>query len=136
MQEHRTTGQHAAAISNCTVRLLSEYTGRGPTKARTTINADSVMILLSDTLTKGERTLTENGRAERVLQVRHDFQQVMRDELIAIVETETGRKVVAFMSANHIEPDMAAEIFVFEPSPGADDLSLGGHSTGSPGPEG
>jgi hypothetical protein len=30
------------------------------------------------------------------------------------VEQITGRKVVAFMSANHIDPDMAAEVFVLE----------------------
>ena len=28
-----TTGPHALAISNLVVRLLNEYTGRGPTKA-------------------------------------------------------------------------------------------------------
>jgi hypothetical protein len=33
----------------------------------------------------------------------------------ALVETETGHKVVGFKSANHIEPDTAAGIFVFEP---------------------
>ena len=29
----------------------------------------------------------------------------------------TGRKVVAFMSANHIDPDLAAEIFVLDGPP-------------------
>jgi hypothetical protein len=29
------TGPHGLAISNLVVRLLSDYTGRGPTKART-----------------------------------------------------------------------------------------------------
>jgi hypothetical protein len=31
------------------------------------------------------------------------------------------RKVIAFMSANHINPDMATEIFVLEPSPEEED---------------
>jgi hypothetical protein len=31
------------------------------------------------------------------------------------VEALTGRKVIAFMSDNHVEPDMAVEIFVVEP---------------------
>ena len=115
--EERARGSTAAAISNGAVGLLHEYTGRGPTKARTTINHDSVMILFGDSLTKAERTLAENGDGEVVLQMRHRFQEAMRADLIAIVETETGRKVVAFMSANHIDPDMAAEIFVLEPVP-------------------
>ena len=90
-------------------------TGRGPTKARTVINHDSVMILLEDILTKGERKLAENGKADHVLHGRHEFQLVMRDDLIHVVEQETGRKVVAFMSDNHIDPDVAAEVFVLEP---------------------
>ena len=113
--EHGARGSTAAAISTRAVRLLHEYTGRGPTKARTTINTDSVMILFADTLTKGERKLAENGDAATVIQMRHRFQEAMRDDLIAVVETETKRKVVAFMSTNHIDPDMAAELFVLEP---------------------
>jgi uncharacterized protein YbcI len=40
----------------------------------------------------------------------------MREALVAHIEELTGRKVVAFMSDNHIEPDMAVEIFVLEPA--------------------
>jgi uncharacterized protein YbcI len=105
-----------AEISDGAVRLLQEYTGRGPTRSRTTINGDSVVIVLGDTLTKGERKLVENGNAEHVLQVRHDFQMAMRDDLVELVEGATERKVVAFMSQNHIDPDLAAEVFVLEPT--------------------
>ena len=102
-------------LCDAAVRLLREYTGRGPTKAKATINGDSVMILLGDTLTKGERRLAETGKAERVLQLRHDYQLTMGDELVAAVEDAMGRKVIAFMSQNHIDPDLAAEIFVLQP---------------------
>src|SRR5438132_12910403 len=97
-------GSTSAAISNGAVRLLQEYTGRGPTKARTSINRDSVMILLGDTLTKGERRLAEIGDGAVVLQMRHRFQEAMREDLIAMVEEHMERKVVAFMSTNHIDP--------------------------------
>jgi hypothetical protein len=40
----------------------------------------------------------------------------MREDLISAVERLTERKVIAFMSENHIDPDMAAEIFVLEPT--------------------
>ena len=103
-------------ISTATVQLLREYTGRGPTKAKTAINGDVVTIVLADTLTKGERKLVEAGRAERVLGLRHDFQNVMHDELVAIVEGQLERKVIAFMSQNHIDPDLAVEVFVLEPA--------------------
>jgi uncharacterized protein YbcI len=110
-----TRGTTASAISNGAVRLFHEYTGRGPTKARTTINGDNVLILFGDVLTKGERMLAENGDAAAVLQMRHRFQDAMRGDLVGMVEGLVGRKVVAFMSANHISPDMAAEVFVLEP---------------------
>jgi uncharacterized protein YbcI len=105
----------SAMISTSAVRLLHEYTGRGPTKAKTLINDDLVTIVLADTLTKGESTLVENGKSDRVLQLRHDYQVAMRDELIALVEDRLERKVIAFMSQNHIDPDLAVEVFVLEP---------------------
>jgi uncharacterized protein YbcI len=102
-------------ICDSAVRLLREYTGRGPTKAKATINDDSVLIVLGDTLTRGERRLAATGKADRVLQLRHDFQLVMRDELVGVVEQFTGRTVAAFMSQNHIDPDLAVEIFILQP---------------------
>jgi uncharacterized protein YbcI len=115
MNEQPKGNSPAAAISASAVRLLREYTGRGPTKARTTINHDAVMIVLGDTLTRGERMLVDSGKGDRVLQLRHDFQLVMRDELVGAVEGALERKVSAFMSQNHINPDLAVEIFVLEP---------------------
>jgi len=108
-------GTVAAAISNSAVRLLSEYTGRGPTKAKTIVNRDVVVILLQDTMTKAEKTLVANGKKDLVLSTRHEFQMAMRKDLVAAVEMLVERKVIAFMSDNHIDPDMAAEVFVLEP---------------------
>ncbi len=62
MQEPREGNGRSAMISTSTVQLLHEYTGRGPTQAKTLINDDLVTVLLADTLTKGERTLVDNGR--------------------------------------------------------------------------
>jgi uncharacterized protein YbcI len=106
-----------AAISNANVRLLREYTGRGPTKARTTIRDDVVLVMLEQTLTKGEQVLVEKGRGENVLALRREYQEAMRDEVSAEVATLTGRQVVAMMSANHIGPDLAAEIYVLDGPP-------------------
>jgi uncharacterized protein YbcI len=103
-------------INNGAVRVLREYTGRGPTKARSVIDQNSVTILFGDTLTAGERRLAESGKADTVLNTRHDFQLVMRDDLVKVVEDALDRKVIAFMSANHIDPDYGVEVFVLEPT--------------------
>jgi uncharacterized protein YbcI len=107
----------AARISNHCVATLSTYTGRGPTKSWTSIHEDLVTVVLRDSLTKGELSLVRDGRAQLVLDMRKAYQSTMRDDLVAGVEEVTGRKVVAFLSANHIDPDIAIESFVLEPSP-------------------
>lgn len=114
LTEHRGDGCTAAAISNLVVRLMNEYTGRGPTKARTYLNEDLVTVLLQDTLTKGERSLVRDGKEDLVLSTRLAFQMTMRTDFIAGIEAITGRKVAAFMSANHIEPDVAVETFLLD----------------------
>jgi uncharacterized protein YbcI len=105
------------AISNTAVRLLREYTGRGPTKARTTIRDNIVLIMLEQTLTKGEQVLVDKGRSENVLALRREYQDSMRDEVSAEIANLTGRNVLAMMSANHLNPDLAAEIFVLDGPP-------------------
>jgi uncharacterized protein YbcI len=115
-------GEIAASISRAVVRVLHDHTGRGPTKARTEFGANLVTVLLADTLTKGEQNLVSSGKGELVLEVRHEFQAAMRGDLTDAVETITGRTVLAFMSQNHIAPDLAVETFVLTPSDSADEL--------------
>lgn len=103
-----------AAISNATVRIMAEYTGRGPTKARTSIRDDVVLVIMQDTLTKAERSLLHDGQVDFVMETRHSFQMTMSGDLVAAIERLMQRRVIAFMSANHPDPDMAAEIFVLE----------------------
>ncbi len=108
-------GEVALSISNAVVRLLAEYTGRGPTKAKTYINDDLITVVLRDSLTKGERSLSRNGDLDTVLKTRWAYQNVMSTELIAAVEEHSARRVLAFMSANHIDPDVAIESFLLAP---------------------
>jgi len=119
-QHERSTSPNAQ-ISRAHVRLFHEYTDRGPTDSRTTIDRTLVVCFLTDLLTKGERSLIAAGKAETVLEMRRSFQEAMRDDLAAEVERITGRKVVAFMSANHLDPDHAIEAFVLD-RPAADSL--------------
>ena len=96
------------------VGLFSEHTGRGPTRARTTIDGELIVVLLHDSMTHAEKTLVRDGRSAEVLQMRRTFQETMRPSLVAAVEGLTDRTVVSFMSANDVDPDAAAEIFVMD----------------------
>jgi uncharacterized protein YbcI len=109
------TGSQSLAISNLIMRLLSDYTGRGPTKARTYFNENLVTIVVQDLMTKGERSLIRDGRQDLVLETRRAYQQTMGEDLTAGIEEITGRQVIAFLSANHLDPDLAIESFVLAP---------------------
>jgi uncharacterized protein YbcI len=110
----RTDGPLTAQITNAVVGVFRDYTGRGPTKARTFLNDELVQVLLEDTMTTAERQLAQGGEREFVLQLRRKFQEAMRGDLVQAVEQLGGRKVIAFMSDNTVEPDMALESFVVE----------------------
>lgn len=113
-------GEASQAISNAIVRLLREYTGRGPTQAHTTITDSHVIVVLRDSLLKGERSLVKDGHADAVIDMRRRFQRTMRNELVAAVVDNTGREVLAFLSDHHIDPDIAVEIFILAPRRSAD----------------
>jgi uncharacterized protein YbcI len=112
-------GELGASISRAVVRLMAGSTGRGPTQARTTIDGDLIVVLLQNALTRGERYLADRDRADEVHAMRRAYQDVIRSDCTAAIEDLTGRTVIAFMSANHIDPDLAAEVFVLAPQPGA-----------------
>jgi uncharacterized protein YbcI len=118
---HASRGTLHMAISNAVVRLLREYTGRGPTTSRTTIRDNVVLVMLEQTLTKGEESLVKKGRADKVIEIRHEFQEAMREESMAKIGELTGRKVTAMLSANHVDPDIGAEIFVLDGPPNYND---------------
>jgi uncharacterized protein YbcI len=116
MSERRPQGgELAAAISNSVVQELARATGRGPTRARTTLGENAVFVVLQDTLTRGEQTLADAGEGNAVLDLRRRWQQVMQTKMRSEVENLTGRRVIGFMSDNHIDPDLGVEVFVLEP---------------------
>jgi uncharacterized protein YbcI len=110
-------GTLPSAISTAIVRLMREYTGRGPMKAQTTIRGNVVLVMLEQTLTKGEQVLVNKGRSENVLALRREYQEAMREESSDKIAELTGREVTAMMSANHLAPDLAAEIYVLDGPP-------------------
>jgi uncharacterized protein YbcI len=108
-------GELTSEISNRVVQALARTTGRGPTKAKTTLGDNGVFVVLQDTLSRGEHNLAEAGESQTVLAVRRKWQAVMQAEVSREIEELTGRKVIGFMSDNHIDPDLAVEVFVLEP---------------------
>lgn len=94
---------------------MSGYTGRGPTRAKTFILQDVVTVVLEDNLTHGELALVQAGLNAQVEQLRLLFKKTMSEDLIVGVQDILGRRVRAFLSANHIDPDIAVETFILCP---------------------
>jgi uncharacterized protein YbcI len=94
------------------VRLQSEYYGKGPTKAKTYIVDDLVVVVLEESFTRAEKTLAERGEREAIQHIRRRFQQQMADSFTSIVEQATGRRVRAFMSETDIDQDVSVETFL------------------------
>jgi uncharacterized protein YbcI len=107
-------GELNAAITRAVVGVHSQYVGRGPTKAQTFYRGPVVVTVMENAMTKAERGLVRDGELETVLGMRQKFQRAMREDLVSEIERLTGQKVIAFMSDNHVEPDLAAELFFLD----------------------
>jgi uncharacterized protein YbcI len=105
-------GNVRSQIATAIVRLQAEYYGKGPTKARTHISDDLVVVVLEESFTRAERTLIGRGEADAIKDIRRRFQQAMKEEFVAVVEQATGRVVRSFMSETDLETDVSVEVFL------------------------
>ena len=105
-------GHLRTAISTGIVGILREHYGRGPMKAKTYVLDDVIVVVLRGSgFTPLEQTIMDSGQPDRVVAMREDFQQVMAERYKETVEELTGRKVLAFLSEAHVEPDITMVIF-------------------------
>src|SRR5688500_20222999 len=96
--DRSSVGEVRATISKEIVRLQAEYYGKGPTRAKTYIIEDLVVVVLEESFTRAEKTLAERGEREAIQHIRRRFQQQMADKFTTAVEQATGRKVRVFVS--------------------------------------
>ena len=112
-------GELNAAVTRALVGIHTEYLGRGPKSASTFHHGNVLVTLMNDVLTHAEKSLAQVQQVDAVNHMRHLFQGTMEGDFRLAVERLTGRKVIAFISGNHIEPDIAAELFILDGPPGA-----------------
>ena len=118
-------GRLLAEITNRIVAFMREHYGRGPIKAKTYVLDNLIVCVLTDGFTAIERTMMEGGEEDRVLEMRRDFQRLMKVRYTEMIEQLTGRKVRAFLSQAHVEPDLTIEMFLMDgPVPGFGALEL------------
>lgn len=72
-------------------------------------------MTLGDCLTIAEKSLAENGHEKHVKDGRHELHHAIREAAVAAVEDMTGRRVGAYLTDQHHNPDVAVIVFLFEP---------------------
>lgn len=108
-------GRLLSAISTGFVRLLREHYGRGPLKAKTYALDDIVVCVMRGSgFTPLEQTMMDSGDAKHVVTMRENFQAMMAGRYKEMIERLTNRKVLAFLSQAHIEPDITIEMFFID----------------------
>jgi uncharacterized protein YbcI len=108
-------GELNAAITSALVGIHTEYLGRGPASASTFHHGNVLVTLMHGVLTNAEKSLAKTDRAPVVKNIRQLLHETLEADSRAAVERLTGRKVVAFISGNHLAPDIAADLFILDP---------------------
>jgi uncharacterized protein YbcI len=110
-----TGGELNAAVTREVVRIHTAAIGRGPRKSYSFHSGDTLVTVLLEVLTRAEQNLVAYDEGDAVLAMRRLSQRAMAEEMKTAVARLTGRKVLAFMSDNHLDPDMAVQVFILEP---------------------
>ncbi len=112
--ERLTGGEVDAAVTSALVGTHHNYLGCGPETAWTFHYGSVPVTLIHEVLTPAEKSLTTTGQVDAVNHIRHLFQDAMAADFREAVERLTGRKVLAFVSGNHLDPDVAAELLILD----------------------
>jgi uncharacterized protein YbcI len=107
-------GRLRQEISAAMVGLYKQHFGEGPTRCRTYLHPELVIVVLGGGYSAAEQTLMEAGKWYEVREARLIWQDSMQAKFVDVIEELTDRKVAAFMSANRQDPDLAVEMFVLE----------------------
>ncbi|MDX6683093.1 MAG: hypothetical protein QOG94_3132 [Solirubrobacteraceae bacterium] len=108
-------GQLLAEISTATVALLHDHYGRGPMQAKTYALDDIIVVVMRGSgFTALEQTIIDDDGGDRVVAMRNEFQRVMEDRFRDTIEGLTDRKVLAFLSQAHVDPDITVEVFFID----------------------
>lgn len=117
-------GELSSQISRTMVMLYREVIGRGPTKARTTANVNTILVAFEDTMTVAEKSLMAEGEDSQVVAIREALGNAMRPRAIAAIESLIGRTVRSYISGFDPDADVAVAVFLLEQIPESGELGV------------
>lgn len=103
-------------IANAIVGAYKDALGRGPSKSHVHFaGADTLVVVLQDTMTAQERHLASLGEQEALREYRLVLTRTLEDRFRSIVERALGRRTLAFISGFDSLRDTAVEVFTLPP---------------------
>lgn len=106
-----------AEVTDAMVAMHARYHGRAPAAAKSLWMGDDLLVcVLGGVYTDVEKTMIELERATIVQETRSAFQEAMQQKFIDVVQGLSGRRVLAFISNQHVGPDLEIELFVLAPA--------------------
>ena len=106
-----------SAVSEAMASIHERYHGRAPAAAKTLMMGDDLLAcVLGGVYTEVEKTLIELQRTTLVQETRSAFHEAMQHKFIDTVQRLSGRRVLAFISNQHVGPDLEVELFVLAPA--------------------
>jgi uncharacterized protein YbcI len=76
------------------------------------LGGEILVCVMGGVYTDVEKTMIELQRGPIVQETRSAFQEAMQDKFIGEIERLCGREVLAFISNQHVGPDVEVELFV------------------------
>ncbi len=107
-------GEMLSRLSDEMVRAQKKYFGKGPTRAKSYMLDDLLIIVMRGGFTTAEKTMLDFHQEDQVRHFRQTFENEMTERLTDMVEDITGRKVLGYQSQVLFEPDVVVELFVFD----------------------
>ena len=115
-----------AAVTDELVGLHQRYHHRVPVTAKTLMLGDDLMAcVMSGVYTDVEKTMIELQHTITVQETRSAFQAAMQHKFIDVVERLSGRGVLAFVSNQHVGPDIEIELFMLTTDESSSPVSPG-----------
>jgi uncharacterized protein YbcI len=98
------------------VGAYKDALGRGPSKSHVHFaGADTLVVVLQDTMNVEERNLASLGQEEPLRECRLVLMRALEDRFRSIVERALGRRTLAVLSGFDTLRDVAVEVFTLAP---------------------
>jgi uncharacterized protein YbcI len=115
--QNRTRGQVERALSQQFQKLYRERLGHSTGKVSCRLFDNKLIILVENSLTQPEQLLLKNGSSRKVEELHTDLAQLMRPQLVDLVESMLGLEVVDLLSDTTLETARTGLVVILSDRP-------------------